>query len=234
MKRSTSVTTPSKKRTKTASTKRSSKKTFYSVPRPLVQYKTGFPKQLAITHKYCANLRFTWTSPATNVSYEAIGTNCLYDPYLGVGGLQPLYFDQLSAIYNHYTVMKSRFRMTVVPSTVDPFVAGVYIDDDAAPAVTALDVVCEQPSAVYLTSQRDAQVVTVYKSWDCKSVFGPNPMDNDRLQGDSASNPSEIQAFIPFVRVVNPGASSSPVYFDAYMTVEYDTVWNELRVMTGS
>lgn len=233
MKRSGMVPAPAKRPRSVPYRKKTSKKSFYSIPRPLVQYKTGFPKQLAITHKYCCNLRFTWTAPSTNVSYDAIGVNCLYDPYMGIGGLQPLYFDQLAAIYNHYTVMKARFKMTVIPNTVEPFVAGIYIDDDATPAVTSLDVVCEQPSAVYLVSQRDAQVVTVYKNWDCKSVFGPNPMDNDKLQGDVATNPAETQVFIPFVRPVNAGIAAT-TYFDAFISVEFDTVWNELKVMVGS
>lgn len=227
----TTISTPSKKAK--AYPKRSLKKTFYSIPRPLVQYKSGFPKQLAITHKYTLSSRMSWIAPATNVDYIPIGVNCLYDPYLNVGGFQPLYFDQMAAIYNHYTVMKSRIKATVVPNTTEPFVAGFFIDDDASPAVTALDVVTQQPSAVYTVSQRDAQVVTVYKSWDCKSVFGPNPLDNDRLQGNAAANPDEIQAFILFVRPVNAGAAVT-TYFDVYITVEFDTVWNELRVMTGS
>ena len=117
MKRSSTVSTPVKRsRTKTA-TKRTSKKSFYAVPRPLVQYKTGFPKQLAITHKYSQEGRLTYIGPNANVQYYAFGVNCLYDPYLALGGGQPLYFDQLSAIYNHYTVMRSRIKVTFAVST---------------------------------------------------------------------------------------------------------------------
>lgn len=232
MKRSGTVYTPAKKR-KTTTPKRTSKKSFYPVPRALVQYKTGFPKQLAMTHKYTFSARLSWVAPASNVDYIPIGVNCLYDPYLNLGGAQPLYFDQMAGIYNHYTVMKSRIKATVVPNTIEPFVAGFTIDDDSTPSVTALDVVTQQPSAVYAISQRDAQVLTVYKSWDCKSVFGPNPMDNDKLRGNVGANPEEIQAFILFVRAVN-AATAITTYFDVYVTVEFDTVWNELKVMTGS
>ena len=96
-------------------------------------------------------------------------------PYLQVGGNQPLYFDQMTNIYNHYTVVKSRIKVTLIPNTVNPFVGGILTDDDGVPAYTSLHEMCEQPSSVYVTSQRDAQVVTLYKSWDCKAVFGPNP-----------------------------------------------------------
>lgn len=230
MKRAAQVSTPGKKRKVVA--KKTSKKSFYAVPRPLTQYKTGFPKQLAITHKYTGSHQLSWTSPNANVEYFPYGVNCLYDPYLFAGGAQPLYFDQLAAIYNHYTVMKARIRATIVPNRNEAFVGGIYIDDDSSPAVTALDVVNQQPSAVYKVSQRDAEVLTVYKSWDCKSVFGPNPMDNDRLQGDVATNPAEFQSFIVYAR---PVLTVTPTtVFDVYITLEFDTVWNELKVMPGS
>jgi len=230
MKRSSTYSTPVKK-AKTVY-KRSAKKSFYAIPRPLVQYKSGFPKQLAITHKYTASHQMSWTTPNANVQYIPYGVNCLYDPYLLVGGSQPLYFQQMAAIYNHYTVMKSRIRCTIVPNRNEAFVGGIYIDDDVSPAVTALDVVTQQPSAVSKASQRDAEVLTVYKSWDCKSVFGPNPLDNDKLQGNVGANPDEYQAFIVFARPVV--TISDSVVFDVRVTVEYDTVWNELKVMTGS
>jgi len=230
MKRSAPLSQVSKK---TKVSKPTSKKTFYAVPRPLVQYKTGFPKQLAITHKYSSVYRYTYIGPNENVVTASFGVNCLYDPYLGVGGQQPLYFDQLAAIYNHYTVMKSRFKMTIIPNRNEPFTAGIYIDDDANPAVTTLSVVLAQPSTVSKTSQRDAEVVTLYKSWDCKSQFGPSPLDNDQLQGNDSTNPSEIQAFIPFVRPVYASSSDTTIY-DAQITIEYDAVWHELRAISGS
>ena len=61
------------------------------------------------------------------------GTNCLFDPWLTVGGHQPLYFDQVAAIYQHYTVMKARMKVTIVPNTVDAYVSGILIDDDCQP-----------------------------------------------------------------------------------------------------
>ena len=132
----------------------------------MTQYKTGFPKQLAITHKYTGSHQLSWTSPNANVEYFPYGVNCLYDPYLFAGGAQPLYFDQLAAIYNHYTVMKARIRATIVPNRNEAFVGGIYIDDDSSPAVTALDVVNQQPSAVYKVSQKGC------RSFDSVQIMG--------------------------------------------------------------
>ena len=69
-----------------------------------------------------------------------------------MGGTSPLYFDQVAAIYQHYTVMKARMKVTIVPNTVDAYVSGILIDDDLTPAITTLDGMVEQPSAVFKTS----------------------------------------------------------------------------------
>ena len=211
---------------------KSRRKTFQAVPRTLRNYSSGFPKQLAITHKYVQPHQLSWSTTSTGSAYVHFGTNCLYDPYLPAGGQQPLYFDQLAAIYNHYVVTKARMKVTVISNRTDPFVSGIMIDDDASAAYTDLNYVAAQPSTVYLTSQRDAEVVRLYKSWDAKQAFGPNPTDNPNLQGDVASNPMEIQSFMVFAR--NVDVTSPSTVYDIYVTIEYDTVWNELKTIVGS
>ena len=63
-------------------------------------------------------------------------------------GAPALYFDQVAAIYQHYTVMKARMKVTIIPNTVDAYVSGILIDDDLTPTITTLDGMVEQPSAV--------------------------------------------------------------------------------------
>ena len=47
--------------------------------------------------------------------------------------------------------MKARMKVTIVPNTVDAYVSGILIDD-LTPAITTLDGMVEQPSAVFKTS----------------------------------------------------------------------------------
>ena len=115
---------------------------------------------------------------------------------------------------------------------MDAYVSGILIDDDLTPAITTLDGMVEQPSAVFKTSQRDAEVVTIYKNWDVKSAFTTNPLANPNLQGDAAANPVETQAFIIFNRPVDQTVVS--MQFNLYVSIEYDAVWTELRTMTMS
>ena len=54
-----------------------------------------------MTHRYSQNVQYTHVGPNANSQYANFGTNCLFDPWLTVGGHQPLYFDQVAAIYQH-------------------------------------------------------------------------------------------------------------------------------------
>ena len=183
-----------------------------------------------ITHKYTQTSSLQWTTPNANI-YWNFGVNCLYDPYLSVGGTQPLYFDQLAAIYSHYTVMKSRIKVTMIPNTVEPFVGGICVDDDSLLAVTELQVLAQQPSSVYLTSQRDAEIVRCI-------ILGMRPKhlvlipSTTMSCGRCVSEPRGTQAFMVFARPVNQAGVTT--VFDIMVTIEFDTVWTELRTMTGS
>ena len=107
------------------------------------------------------------------------------------------------------------------------------IDDDGTPSVTHLDMITQQPSAVFSTSHRDVSAMRLYKSWNAVSVFGPNLMDNDQLRGNASSNPAEIQSFTVFVRPIDHTTTNQTQY--EYMAeIEFDTIWNELRSMSGS
>ena len=100
----------------------------------------------------------------------------MYDPYLSVGGTQPLYFDQLAAIYFALHRNEESDQGYDDPQHgVEPFVGGICVDDDSLLAVTELQVLAQQPSSVYLTSQRDAEIVRLYHSWDATKAFGLIP-----------------------------------------------------------
>ena len=126
--------------------------------------------------------------------------------------------------------MKARMKVTIVPNTVDAYVSGILIDDDLTPAITTLDGMVEQPSAVLRPLQR-RWGGHYLQNWDVR-VLSTNPLANPNLQGDAASNPVETQAFIIFNRPVDQTVVS--MMFNLYVSIEYDAVWTELRTMTMS
>jgi len=201
------------------------------VPKGLT-YKAGFPRQMKMTHKYCEQFTLTWAAgQALNVAYATWGVNCLWDPNLLVGGHQPYYFDQMVAIYNHYIVTGSRIVVELTSNSSAPYTAGVYIDDDSSPVTTVMTSIMENQSCVCKTKRQDNEPLVLRKKWDAKAAFGGNIMDNDDLQGNAAANPVETQAFIVWLGQPNVTTDVSMV---GTVTIYYDTVWDELKQVTGS
>ena len=85
----------------------------------------------------------------------------------------------------------------------------------------------------FKTSQRDAEVVTIYKNWDVKSAFTTNPLANPNLQKVMRQRILwRLKPFIIFNRPVDQTVVS--MQFNLYVSIEYDAVWTELRTMTMS
>jgi len=229
MKRSYTKTTTPPKRVKTVARKKTSFGAV-AIPRGLA-FKTGFPKQMKITHKYCEGFMLAWNGPTANVAYQSWSVNGLFDPNLAVGGHQPLYFDQMAALYNHYTVMASRCVVQMLTNNTTTYAAGIYIDDDSTPTTQNLETVMEQNSAITKIGQYQFGAEVYTRKWDAKAAFGGNVMDNDNLQGTSVANPTEQQAFIVYQRPLD-GITTSTV--TGFITIYYDTVWDELKQVGGS
>lgn len=146
-----------------------------------------------IVHKYVDT--FVLTSTAGSTSSHLFSVNGLYDPNITATGHQPSYFDTLTPIYNHYTVMSSTILVEMVVSTSAALVA-LYTDDDTS-VPSAAYIAAEQPSASSVTAP-----VTSYKpskltkSWNAKSNFGGDILDNDELKGISTANPVEQMYFV--------------------------------------
>ena len=49
-------------------------------------------------------------------------------------GAPSLYLIKLQPSTKHYTVMKARMKVTIVPNTVDAYVSGILIDDEFNPS----------------------------------------------------------------------------------------------------
>jgi len=157
----------------------------------------------------------------------------MFDPDVSGSGHQPLYFDQLTAIYNHYTVLTStiviRWRSRGSSASV---VAGVFINDDSTVTPSNAVFRLEQSSAVYKTiGYQQSEEVVVTKKWSAKQAFGPSAISDPNLQGTSSANPSEQQMF---TITMSPLDGSTTATIDAFVTITYDCVWQELKDIAAS
>lgn len=113
----------------------------YNPTRNIVSVKTGlgFPKKMIMTHRYCAN-QSVQSSTGVMANY-VFSCNGMYDPDITGTGGQPLYFDQMTAIYNHYTVIGSKVTIKVLNASPSTGIigCGILINDDTATTPTTLE-----------------------------------------------------------------------------------------------
>lgn len=204
----------------------------FGVPRWAGRTRTGFPKELRIRHRYVDT--FTMTSTAGALSNQTYSCNGMFDPDFTASGHQPLYFDQLTAIYNHYTVLSSKItvRCTQQGGTSPSIHAVVYINDDTTTVGSTLYSRMEQNSAVYGTILPDGNsTLTLSKKWKASENFGPSVIGDPNLQGTAAANPTEQQFW---TLTIGSADGSSTGGFYATVTIEYEAVWQELKDIATS
>lgn len=230
MKRSsTQMTTQTAKTARTQKSRQSKSK--FGIPRYLAGTKTGFPKQLKIKHRYVES--FVLSTSAGLLGTYQFSCNGLYDPNITGTGHQPMYFDQLAAIYNHYTVLKSTCKVRVTNGVSSVQLIGCYIEDDTSITSANAQACNEQSSAVtrILSPAGVEGALNFSKSWDSVQAFGPGTLANDNLQGTSSSNPTEQQYFTLFIQDV---AATNIVNAAFTVVIEYETLWDELRNLNSS
>jgi len=192
----------------------------------------GFPLKSQMTHRYVETTGLTCTSGViTNFRYSCNG---MHDPnHTGVGH-QPYYYDQLTAIYAHYTVIKSKMKLTCTPALSGSLPCAIvcYINDDTTSVPTDIDNAIEAQQGTYkIMPQGAGDSVVIYSYWDAVKMFGPSPMANDNLQGTSGANPPE-QSFYNIVF----GSLDKTNTTSCFITVEieYTAMWDELRDIASS
>lgn len=202
-----------------------------NVPRNLtsVNLGLGFPKRVVCTHKYVGFRDLTSTTGL--VGTYRFSCNGMFDPDSTGVGHQPMYFDNLTAIYDHYTVIGSKLTLKVVPKNVTqgPGAVAVFVNDDTSTAITNIGTAVEQSSgtSALLLPVGQSVPLTVTKYWSAKKTFGGSILGNDNLQGNASADPTESQFYDICYQDIGTGSASSTIQL--WVEIEYTAVWDELR-----
>lgn len=208
------------------------KKVPVKVQRTLAILGDGLPKRMMVRQHYIQNYTITSSTGVPNVYKWA--TNGLFDPDVSGGGHQPYYFDQFGALYNHYTVLGSKITITLSPdtATTDPFVAGIYINDDTTTTPTSLNEFLETTRSKYrVSNQAQGSPLVFTNKWSASKTFGGSVLGNDSLRGTTSANPAEISVFNFFICALN---SADSVTASFIARVDYIVQWSELKDIAGS
>lgn len=225
--RSGDINTPSKRRrsSKAMSQKVRRMPVYQSVSRNLT-YGGPFPpiKKSQVVYAGIIGVPIT-----TGSGVYVFSCNGLFDPDYTGTGTQPLYFDQLMAIYNHYVVTSCSIDLEVMNDNTNRSVAVTcYADDDTAGASNFTSM--QRPGAKSVSGNPLQGSLRLKQFWSAYKNFGSGVENNSLFRGDSGNNPAEQMYFIIQVEETGLNTFTLPVRF----TIRYNTTFSELKTIAGS
>lgn len=214
---------------KSSKTVVSRKPKYNNVVSNIVKVPRGaFPVRMQNTLRYVEEVQISCN--AVGYGGYVFSTLGLHDPNTTGTGHQPMYYDQMIPIYNHYTVLYSTFKGTIVRGSVAGDVNAVFsMDDDADANATSYTTVAERAGAVLSHGDPSQGAYPTGKLYyNAATVFGPNPTSIDKLIGTAGANPSEGHFFM--IQVEGPPNGT----VNLVVEINYTAVWSELKSVTGS
>jgi len=198
----------------------------------------GFPQKIVMTHKYTTQFtNDSITAPA--MTHFIMRANGMYDPEEQTGGHQPLYFDQMSALYDHYTVIGSKIKWTITrcgPTDASILYAVAWLNDDTNVAPTNVFGLNEQFKAKIRTIGIDGNLgnratYSFTQKFSAKKQYGKGSLNNALLQGTPTTLPVE-ESF--FYLSMNASEAASNIKVRVLAEVEYIAVWTEMKDVAQS
>jgi len=192
----------------------------------------GFPKKMTVTHRYVENLTISAVAGAGQQNY-LFKCNGMYDPNETGTGHQPIYFDQLTTLYDHYCVIGSKITVRFTQAGLNNPATHLMlrVDDDTNVPTNTQETMEQNGAKFKLLPAGSPYTVTLTNKWSAKKYFGGAVLANNELQGSATSDPTEKSYFQIAVRPMD-GASAIDVHMQ--VTIEYIAVWKELKNIAGS
>jgi len=177
-----------------------------------------FPIRTLATLRYCTTVSLT--SAVAAIGNTNFACNSIYDPDLTNLGHQPYGHDTYADIYNQYTVLRSRLKVT--PTFGGGNIAmtyGVGIEASTL-AAGAIDVWAERPTYQVMGANQPYSMLgqkPLVIWWDRNKRFPHNDTYRD-LSAPFGSNPTEIEVF----NVVCQRADATTALGTVYLFVEIE------------
>lgn len=189
----------------------------------------GFPKKLKFVHRYAEQVNMSSTAGAS--ARQRFYANSMYDPNQTGVGHQPLYFDQLGEIYDHWFVVSSKIKFTVIPqgtAVQAPFRLFAQINDDTVVSAGTGDAVVEQTTGQsrMCTGGLNPSKEVIYMRYNALDDWGQGLLNNSRQRGTTSNNPSELTYYELNLNSVD---NSSTVSVHVMAEIEYTAIWVEQR-----
>lgn len=162
--------------------------------------------------------------------------NGLYDPNITGTGHQPMYFDQITGLYNHYNVVGTKMTIRVLPDDANTTPTKVVLwqnDNNGVAGASTIDSLAEsqvnRSGIIGSGAANEPLELTIF--WSAKKTFGGDVLSNTNLIGNAGANPGELSYGCISVQSMD-GATVVSVFVS--VKLEYITVWDEFKELPPS
>lgn len=192
---------------------------YTNSPFPLIRY---------AKLQYFEELSINPSGTAASVGYRANG---MFDPLVSTGGHQPMGFDQLMAIYDHFEVFGSKITVRFLPNG-EQYYCGIYLDDDSTSVpVNPTQLMEQRGNSMSTLSVTSIKPTIISKKYSQRRTFGKSVRGADSQKGTAAADPTEQANFEVWCCGV-AGADPGPV--TVLVKIEYFAKFSELRTLSQS
>lgn len=193
----------------------------------------GFPHMLKMKMHYTDSYIIGGLGGA--ITQQKWNLNGLYDFDFTGGGHQPYYFDQLMALYDHYTVVSAKVTCVVMNVSSAPLMVGAFINDDTTTIPSSINIL-EAPSSKWKVVPYGTSAKPTYftHKWSATKFFNHSRqalLANTDLQGDATHNPNEASV-LNFYSTAIDGVS--PPSAQMVIRAEWVVIFKELKDIAGS
>lgn len=176
------------------------------------------PSQQIIDMRYSEHISLNPTDG--QMSFTDYGANCIFDPFLGVGGHQPMAFDQWMTFYNHGTVLSSVIKVIFTP-LVDltyPTAVGIYLSDDQTNYTdyNAMIETGRSHTAILQTDKLAQKTITLKYN---TAAFFKGMMGRSTLLNTIAANPTEKAVYKVFAQATDQASSTG--FIDVEVVLQF-------------
>jgi len=188
--------------------------------------------------KYADILNFS-VPAAPSIGYTRIRCNSIFDPDYDNSGTnhQPMFRDELAAIYNHYQVLGAKINVKFMANDKAQ-VCGIYVDDDAAAPAANISRLMEQKKAQWRllgsgsTTPYGQRPVSLTHKWSARKFLGRALANQASSSAAVGSNPTEDVFFMLFCAATtdldDPGSQQ------VIINVEYIVRFSEMTTVAQS
>lgn len=178
----------------------------------------------------------TLTPSSGTLVTHIFSANSLYDPNVTTTGHQPLGFDQLMLMYQYYTVIGAKIRVTFNNvNNQDPALIGIYCKNDTATSTneSRIEENGDGTFAVMGAVGSANAVQTIeYQCAPAKFLAISNPLSDDSLRGSASAAPAN-EVFFHIVAGPQDNASLlAAIHCNVY--IEYVAIFHEPIALTQS